>query len=176
MNIWIFLASLALFVLVALAGAFWLMGPERVWATLFGPADLGAVSFETLERRSTPNDALACPSRLCKAETDIMPRAYPVDVPTLRKAFLAAMKTERRLTRIHIDDRTPTDRFVQRSERLRFPDTIVVRYVALDEGGSSIAIYSRSQIGRSDLGVNQARIERWLDKLSREVARLKKNT
>jgi uncharacterized protein (DUF1499 family) len=62
---------------------------------------------------------------------------------------------------------------VQRSETLRFPDTNVVRYLALPEGGSTVAIYSRSQLGRADLGVNQARIERWLKKLSRDVAMLK---
>jgi uncharacterized protein (DUF1499 family) len=92
----------------------------------------------------------------------------------LRKALLAALKTERRLTRVDIDDRTPADRFVQRSETLRFPDTIVVRYLSLPEGGSTVAIYSRSQLGRADLGVNQARIERWLKKLSQEVAKLKR--
>src|SRR6516165_742003 len=31
-------------------------GPERIW-NIFGPPDLGAISFETLKRRSTPNDA-----------------------------------------------------------------------------------------------------------------------
>jgi len=93
-----------------------------------------------------------------------------VDVSTLRKALNRALKTERRLTRVDISDQPPTDRFVQRSETLRFPDTVVVRYIALPDQRSTLAIYSRSQLGHSDLGVNQARIERWLEKLSREVA------
>ena len=33
------------------------------------------------------------------------------------------------------------------------------------QGRSTIALYSRSQLGKSDLGVNRARIERWLEQL-----------
>jgi hypothetical protein len=96
----------------------------------------------------------------------------PVDVPMLRKAMGRALMTERQLTLVDIDDRIPQDRYVQRSERLRFPDTIVVRYVARP-GGSTVAIYSRSQLGWKDLGVNHSRVERWLRKLSREVAKMR---
>lgn len=173
MSLWLFVIGFCGLVAAA-AAAFWLVGPERVWA-LAGPADLGTVSFETLERRTTPTDALACPTGLCPVETDILPPVYPVDAATLRKALLQAVKTERRLTRVAIDDQLPGDRFIQRSEKLRFPDTIVVRYVALPGGTSTIAIYSRSQLGRGDFGVNLDRVERWLNKLSREVVRMRPN-
>ena len=36
-------------------------------------------------------------------------------------------------------------------------------------GHSTLALYSRSQLGKGDLGVNRARIERWLAELGREV-------
>ena len=81
---------------------------------------------------------------------------------------------ERRLTLVDIDDRMSTDRYVQRSEKMRFPDTIAVRYLERPGGHSSIAIYSRSQLGRGDMGVNRARIERWLEKLNREVGALRR--
>jgi uncharacterized protein (DUF1499 family) len=155
-----------------LAAAFWSLGPERVWS-LFGPADLGPVAFETLERRSSPTDALACPSGFCAAESDIHPPIYPVDVDTLRKAFARALLTERLVTRVDINDATGTDRYVQRTEKMRFPDTVIVCYVSLGNQRSTVVIYSRSQLGKSDLGVNHARVERWLQKLSREIARLR---
>lgn len=163
------------FVLIAAAGmAIFVMafGFERVW-TLFGPADLGPVQFETLTRRSSPSDALACAPEICPAEADVLPPVYPLSVPELRKAFVRALATERRLTLVDIDDRAATERYIQRSERLRFPDTIVVRFVPLGETRSTVAIYSRSQLGYNDLGVNLARIERWLDKLSREAAAIR---
>lgn len=173
MSLWPFVLGICALPIGA-AAAFWIVGPERVW-TLFGPPDLGPVSFGTLERRATPTDALACPTGLCPVDTDILPPVYPVDAATLRKALLQAVKTERRLTRVAIDDQLPGDRFIQRSEKLRFPDTIVVRYVDLPGGTSTIAIYSRSQLGRGDFGVNLARVERWLNKLSHEVVRMRPN-
>lgn len=168
MSPWLYAFTLAAIVLLGAAAGFWLFGPERLWS-LFGPADLGPVTFETLERRATRTDALACPPSLCPAPADILPPVFPVDVIALRKAFARAIATERRLTLVGIDDRMPADRYVQRSERMRFPDTIVVRYLRVGEKSSTVAIYSRSQLGHSDLGVNLARIERWLDKLRQEV-------
>lgn len=173
MSLWLVIIAVAACLALGAASVFWWLGPERVWA-FWGPADLGPVDFKTLERRTTSTDALACPSGFCPVEADIHPPAYPLDVPSLRKALARALLTERRLTRVDIDDRTPADRYVQRSEGLRFPDTIVVRYLDLPNGRSTVAIYSRSQIGRHDLGANHTRIERWLDKLSDEVARMKR--
>ncbi|MCK0167175.1 DUF1499 domain-containing protein [Jannaschia sp. S6380] len=59
---------------------------------------------------------------------------------------------------------TPDDlwvTYVQRSRLMGFPDAISVRAMA-DGTGSRMAIFSRSRFGQSDLGVNAARVERWL--------------
>ena len=173
MNIWLIIVGLIVVLAAGAAIWFWfIVGPERVW-TYFGPADLGPVYFNKLERRKTQTDALACPSGYCGNEPDIHPPIYPVDVQTLRKAFTKALMTEQRVTRVDIDDLTDTDRYIQRSDKLRFPDTVIVRYLTLPNNRSTVVIYSRSQLGRSDLGTNYARIERWLDKLSREIVKLR---
>ncbi|MGB3553350.1 MAG: DUF1499 domain-containing protein [Jannaschia sp.] len=51
--------------------------------------------------------------------------------------------------------------YVQRSKVMGFPDAISVR-VAPEGNGSTLAIWSRSRFGHSDMGVNRARVERWL--------------
>ena len=51
--------------------------------------------------------------------------------------------------------------YVQRSALLRFPDYISVRVIPA-EGGATLAILSRSRFGYSDMGVNKARVRRWL--------------
>ncbi|MFI5106736.1 MAG: hypothetical protein ACHP79_17570, partial [Terriglobales bacterium] len=77
MNIWLGIAATVALLLVATVAAFALIGPERFWM-LFGPPDLGAISFETLKRRSTPNDALACPPDVCSAKSDLLPPVFAV--------------------------------------------------------------------------------------------------
>lgn len=154
--------------LVAAASVFVLIGPERLWSTM-GPADLGPVDFETLIRRESPNDSLMCPPRLCKARSDLEAPAFAVDAKRLRAAMAKVIASEPRITAVHIADDTLTDRYVQRSALLRFPDTIDVRYLDQPGGTSTVAIYSRSQLGAGDMGVNKARIERWLGELKKIV-------
>lgn len=76
------------------------------------------------------------------------------------------MAAEPRVERLAVDEETLTERWVQRSRVMRFPDTVNVRFVDLGEGRSTLALYSRSQLGSDDMGVNRARIERWLDRLA----------
>lgn len=141
-------------------------GLERLWR-LFGPADLGPVSFEILERRSVPNDALACPADICRAQSDLKPPLYGVGAEALQAAMARVIETEDDVTRVA---HAPLmDRFVQRTRWMRFPDTIVVRYIPRGLEQSTVALYSRSQLGKGDMGVNKARIARWLEKLSAQV-------
>ena len=151
-------------ILAGLILAFRLAGPERIW-TFFGPPDLGPVEFEILARRTTPNDALACPPGICQVQSDVTPPIYAVTAADLRAAFAKAISAEPRLTAVATDDATMTGRYIQRSALMRYPDTIVVRFFDLPEARSTIALYSRSQLGHGDMGVNRARIERWLAKL-----------
>ena len=51
--------------------------------------------------------------------------------------------------------------YVARSRLMGFPDAISVRLVPVGEG-TRLEIYSRSRFGYSDMGVNAARVERWI--------------
>ncbi|MFM8990151.1 MAG: DUF1499 domain-containing protein [Alphaproteobacteria bacterium] len=153
--------------LALLAGlAFAALGPERAWG-VFGPADLGAVDFARLQRRNSPNDALAAPAGLAgSARTDFATPVFALDAPALRDAMARALAAEESLQRVDADARAGTERYVQRTRLLGFPDTIDVLYVDLPDGRSTLALYSRSRIGYGDLGANRARLERWLARLT----------
>lgn len=140
------------------------VGPGAIW-TLFGPPDLGPVEFRTLTRRTTPNDALAAAPDLCPARSDVLPPEFVGDAAALRTAFGTMLASETSIERVDADDAALTDRYVQRSALMRYPDTVVAQFFDRPGGRSTLALYSRSQIGRSDFGVNRARIERWLGKL-----------
>ena len=140
------------------------IGPGAIW-TLFGSPDLGPVEFGTLARRSTPNDSLAAAPDLCPARSDVLPPEFAADAKMLRTVFGTMLTSEANVERVATDDAELTDRYVQRSALMRYPDTVVVRFFDRPNGRSTLALYSRSQIGRNDFGVNRARVERWLGKL-----------
>lgn len=141
---------------------------ERLWS-FFGTPDLGPVDFDVLERRTTPNDALVCPQGFCKAKSDLTAPEFKVSVTALRAAMAKVIATEPRTILVERNDAALTERYIQRSAALKFPDTIVVRYIE-NPDGTSFAMYSRSQLGHSDLGANLSRLQRWLNKLEQYVA------
>lgn len=57
--------------------------------------------------------------------------------------------------------------WVTRSRLWGFPDFTSVRLIAGAEGGTDLLIFARSRFGKSDLGVNRARVEDWLARLAR---------
>jgi uncharacterized protein (DUF1499 family) len=172
MGFWSTVFAAAAAVAIAVLAAFLIAGPERVWS-LFGPADLGPVKFESLIRRTSPNDSLACPQGLCVARSDVTPPIFAVSAPELQKAFAKVIASEPRVEQVASDEAGFTARYIQRTKIMRFPDTVNVRFIDLGDGRSTIALYSRSQLGEGDFGVNRARIERWLEKLSREAPAVK---
>ncbi len=52
--------------------------------------------------------------------------------------------------------------YVQRTNLMAYPDYISVKITAENGGKSRLSIYSRSRFGRSDLGVNKARVKAWI--------------
>ena len=155
-------AALVAALILAGAAVFIVVGPERLWSQ-FGPSDLGEVDFATLVRRDTPNDALACLPEFCAAKADI---PAPVIAKPFGDVFLAvqnAVVHEPGLEQVGADAEQGTLRFVQRSRLMGFPDTINVKVVPTADGGSAVLIYSRSQLGKEDMGVNLARVKRWAE-------------
>jgi uncharacterized protein (DUF1499 family) len=138
------------------------VGRARVLSALFGPIIQTAIDFRTLQRPARPNQYLVCPSGFCQAIADAESPVYPLPVATLRERWLAMIAQQPRVQQVAVDaDRWQYD-FIQRSRLLHFPDTITVRFLPLSATQSTLAIYSRSHYGYSDLGVNRHRVTTWL--------------
>jgi uncharacterized protein (DUF1499 family) len=147
-------------------------GIDDVWSALFGKPDLGPVDFATLVRRSSPNNALACPPGICpKARADLESPVLAVEGDRLRRIVAETALSEPGTEILYQGRWEDQDRYLVRSRLMRFPDTVSTLVVGMGEGRSSVAIYSRSQIGYSDLGVNRARVERWLTRIREAAAR-----
>lgn len=165
MKIMTTIAAACAFVAAIAVLAFLVLGEARFWS-LFGDPDLGAVKIETVQRRTAPNDALACPKELCTARADLIISVYAIPADALRAAFAKVIVSEPKIALVETNDAEMTDRYIQRSAALGFPDTIVVKFLDRPGGQSTLALYSRSRFGLSDFGANRARIERWLEKLA----------
>jgi uncharacterized protein (DUF1499 family) len=143
-----------------------LYGREESWKVLFGSPDLGPVEFATLQKTSRPNQVLLCPVDVCKDETpDVMPPVYAVSVDKLRDAFHQIIGQEAHTEQVAADTTSQTERYVIRTNLMRFPDTVRVKFIDLGNNTSTLAIYGQAQIGYSDRGVNKARVQRWLNAL-----------
>jgi uncharacterized protein (DUF1499 family) len=133
-------------------------------------ADTTGVDFATLKRPATPNTYLVCPADRCAAPADAAGPVYAIAAPALFELVRDALSAE---PRTELVQNQPTNLrlvLVQRSLIFRFPDTVTVQAFPRPDGGSTLAIYSRSNYGRSDLGVNKARVQRWLSLIEAQVA------
>lgn len=133
-----------------------LVGLLPVQSPVSEPRDL-----RMIERTGAPNDALACPAAQCRAAADVVSpvSAVSVDVLLARARTVLARQPRTELVAEHRELRQLV--YVERSAVFGFPDTIRVQAVEAG-GGSAVILYSRSEYGHWDFGVNAARMRRWL--------------
>lgn len=146
------------------------LGRERMLEIAFGPVIYAPIDFQVLTRTERPNQHLVCPPKLCTAKADATSPVYNVPATQLRETWLTLMTDQPRVKQVgESPDRMQYD-FVQRSKLIRFPDTITVKFIALPDNQSTLAIYSRSHYGYSDWGVNRQRIDTWLNMNRKRLA------
>lgn len=128
------------------------------------------IDFQTFQRARTPNSFLMAPEGLCKSsKIDAVAPVYPVLPVKLRQALLQIAIAKPRLSHRFKDDTGLYDDFVVRSALFQFPDLISIQFLDVKGQRSTLAVYSRSVYGRSDLGVNRARITAWLRELNASI-------
>jgi len=138
-------------------------GWDRIWERLAGAPDLGIVEFEGLGKHSSPNQALICPDGVCKDEDrDLASPLYSVSAAQLRARMIEAVAQADDIERLDDDSDPLRLRYLARSRLMRFPDTVDMAFYNMGDDRSTLAIYSRAQIGKSDLGANMARVKKWL--------------
>ena len=129
---------------------------------------MSAFSFKALQRPKSPNHYLIAPAGLCEEATpdDTSPR-FSIAADQLKTAFVTTISAEPRIEIVENSDAYL--HITQKSQIFRFTDDIHVSFIELAEGESTLAIYSRSRVGHSDLGVNRKRITHWLQQLDKIV-------
>ena len=130
------------------------------------------LDLQNLTPPKKPNWHLVVPSGW--AHTHAQARAPRFDVPLdiLREALVAVASEEPRCHLLALDKDARQAEFEQKSGLFGFPDRIVVEFVPLGNGASTLALYSYAVKGYWDLGVNRKRLERWLAALPAQIATL----
>jgi uncharacterized protein (DUF1499 family) len=157
-----FVLALVLMIAIGFAGLTF-YGWEKLWERVSGPSDLGPVTFLTLQKTPKPNQALVCPTGFCvSAKIDLESPTYALSAQELKQRFINALGNEQQIERVDDAQDELKLRYVQRSKLMKFPDTVRIEFIPIDAERSTLAIYSQSQIGHSDMGVNLERVKRWL--------------
>jgi uncharacterized protein (DUF1499 family) len=160
-----------IFVLILITLAFLVLVSLAIWrlrVSFSSPIEPVHLDFEEVERTGKPNDYLVCPSGYCSSVADEASPVFEIPVLELKEGWLALVSEQPR-TRILSNPEGLQLVFEQRSWLLNFPDTITVRFYALGERRSTIAVYSRSHYGYSDLNVNRKRVKTWLSELEKRT-------
>lgn len=128
------------------------------------------IDFATLRPSKRPNQCLALPGALEAAATpDLASPVVDLEPEALKRAFCDALQHEPRLELTRTSEDGLQIEFVQRSRWLGFRDRITAGFVALEPKRSAPVLWSRSETGYYDFGVNRARVRRWLDRLADAV-------
>lgn len=142
----------ALLLVATVAGAAWVR---------LAPDDPALWHVDPLSGASTgrPNEARILPPGA--AGEGIASPVFAMTPEALMRRFDAAALADARVTRLAGAPEALFATYVQRSAIFGWPDYVSVRVVEA-EGGAALAVWSRSRYGYSDMGVNRARVERWL--------------
>ena len=160
---WLILAGIAFLVLYA-----GLKGRKQMWAMIYGPVVREQVEFETLKLKPSPNQRLVCPAGLCRnAAPHAEPPIFDMPPQSLRERWMERIAGLPLVEQIDADPDLEQYSYEALTPLLRFPDTITVRFLPVGENQSTLALYSRSHYGYSDLGANEKRVKDWLERLRR---------
>ncbi|MCB2107117.1 MAG: DUF1499 domain-containing protein [Rhodobacteraceae bacterium] len=152
---------LAVIAVLAVLGS----GQFGLFDRILSPGPISPVEFAELALPKSPNAYLVGP----KGYTTALPHAdapeFAISVNELKSRVNAIAHGERRVTKVWESEDGLELQYIQRSFLMRYPDIVSVKLIPLGEARSTLIIYSRSVYGYSDLGVNKARVNRWLAEL-----------
>ena len=131
------------------------------------------LDFKTLTRPASPNTYLVAPDGVCdQAQPDDMPAEFDKSPRGLFSTLAEMIAQERRWTEVRSDPDQLRLKFVAKTPLLGFKDDVDIMIVALEAdpestgNATTLAIYSRSRVGYSDMGANRKRVNKLLHALT----------
>lgn len=123
------------------------------------------IDFSTLKRPSSPNTYLIAPDGLCQNATpDGQAPVYEMTPSDLARAVRGAAE-QQGAKQLEVSSNGLKLSYIDVTPLMRFKDDISVEILAAGAGQSTLAVYSRSRVGYSDLGKNAKRVRALLSAL-----------
>lgn len=127
------------------------------------------INFKSLKRPPKPNTCLVAPKNHClAAEPDFAPPELDMTGRGLFSKLSEIVAADRSFGKIESDAEQGRLKFVATTGLMRFKDDVDIEVIQLEDGKTSLAIYSRSRVGYSDLGANQKRVRKLISDLCRK--------
>ncbi len=130
------------------------------------------MDFADLYRPASPNTFLMCPAGFSASPADQEAPVFPCAQERLIANWETMVSAQPRTVEHDRSDDGLSRTYVQRSLLVGYPDVISVQFIAKNEVSCSLAVYSRSQYGHSDFGVNRRRVLGWLANLERIIPQI----
>ena len=128
------------------------------------------MDFADLSRPASPNTFLLCPAGFSASPPDQEAPVYKCSGDLLMSRWEAMINHQPRTIEHDRSEDALSRTYVQRSLLVGYPDVISVQFIVNSEVSCSLAVYSRSQYGHSDFGVNRRRVLGWLADLEKTLA------
>lgn len=127
--------------------------------------------FAHLSPPDKPNNWLVAPvdHPASSARPDQPAPVYDRPAGRVAEAWKAMVKAEPRTTVLAVAEDGLRIEAVQKSALFGFTDRISAQFIPLGDDRSTLAAFSRAQIGYWDLGVNRERLRTWLGKLDKAL-------
>jgi uncharacterized protein (DUF1499 family) len=120
------------------------------------------VDFAKLQPSRAQNRFVHCPPDLCPSSANAPSPTFNMKWERLRDYWREIVATQPRVELVSQDAGGHRLTYIQRSALFRFPDIVTVEFRPMGADRSTLALMSCSRYGRSDFGVNAARVERWM--------------
>ena len=125
------------------------------------------IDLTAFERPKTPNTYFLAPIGFADAaKPNANSPQFDVAPGELYSRVLTEIEATRNWSKVRKDDGALRIAFVATTSLLRFKDDVDIAVLPGENGGSRIAIYSRSRLGKSDFGANRKRVAELIHRLT----------